>query len=74
MNVYTLFAMDDEPETRVIGEMGHEIVGVYESLDDAKKVAEQYKCNRDALLIVRSVVGGASFRSEEVWKWDIRED
>lgn len=74
MNVYTLFAMDEEPETRVRGEMGHDIIGVYESFTDARDVADQYTCNHDALLIMRTVLGGTSFSSEEVWRWNIQQD
>ncbi len=74
MNVYTLFALDEEPETRVIGEFGHEIIGVYATQGEAREVADQYTCNHDSLLIVKSVVGGPSFSSEEVWRWKFGQD
>ena len=74
MNVYTLFAMDEEPETRHVGEFGHGIIGVYATQGKAREIADQYKSNYDSLLIVRSVVGDASFRSKEVWRWSFTEE
>ena len=59
MNVYILFALDEEPETRV-GEFGHEIIGVYATQGEALEVADQYTCKHNSLLIKKSVLGDAS--------------
>ena len=72
MNIYTLFAIDEEPETRLRGDKCHDIIGVFESFTQAHEVAVRYKCNHDTLLITRSVLGGIYFSSEEVWRWDIQ--
>ena len=42
-HTYTVYAMDEEPETRVLGEFGHIIIGVFDSFDAAKEIAQQYK-------------------------------
>ena len=74
MNVYTLFAMDEEPGSRVIGEFGHDIIGVYDCMIEAIKVAETYKCNHEALLITVTTLGGTSFNSKELWRWSFSAD
>ena len=73
MNVYTLFAMDEEPGTRVTGEFGHEIIGVFESYDEAVKEGLYYSDNHEALLITMTTLGGSNFNSKEVWKWNSSE-
>lgn len=78
MNIYTLFAIDEESSSRHLwlsgsdaGEWGHAIIGVYKTLADARKVADQVKRDHDALLIVSSALGAKSFSSQEVWRWSI---
>ncbi len=68
-NIYMLFAMDEEPDTRVLGEFGHRIVGVYESVECALKVAEDCMRYHSTLLIIESPLGGPCFGSKEVFKW-----
>lgn len=80
---YTVYAMDEEPGTRVAGEFGHEIIGVFDSLAGAIEVAQQYKQYDNVIVMKNQLFGltGASWdsvaynqRSEEVWRWCAEND
>jgi hypothetical protein len=73
MNVYTLITMDEEPGSRVIGEFGHEIIGVYESVEHAIKIAEDHMRSSRTLLLIESPLG-ESHQSREVFKWGEMEE
>jgi|DEB0MinimDraft_10_1074344.scaffolds.fasta_scaffold41564_4 hypothetical protein len=75
-DVYILFALDEEPGKRCTGEFGHDIIVVYESLEEAKSAASEFMDGRffDDLLVYRSVVGGEILSSEEVWRWSYGQD
>ena len=72
---YTVYAMDEEPETRQLGEFGHIIIGVFDSFDAAKAIAEQYK-QYENLYIMENVLIGSTAEwqsvrctSKEVWRY-----
>ena len=60
MDIYTLFGMYNEPYVLKAGEFGHEIIGVYTSLNEAREIASQPKYTDDysVLVIYKSIVGG----------------
>ena len=76
MDIYTLFGMDNEPYVLKAGEFGHEFIGVYTSLNEAREIASQPKYTDDysVLVIYKSIVGGPDRSSKEVWRWTYEQD
>ena len=73
---YTVYGMDEEPETRVLGEFGHIIIGVFDSFDAAKEIAEQFKQYENVIIMENVLFGltGAAWQSvrctsKEVWRF-----
>lgn len=71
--IYTLFLMDQEPESRSVGEFGHDIIGVYEDVACAiKAIEDRMRSTKrgvlETFLITETTFGGTSFDSKEVFK------
>lgn len=71
--VYVLMALTPEPMSLIVGEMGHEIVGIYSDLQQAQKVARQLAEEIDFLGIYASKMNhdpkdATDFRTREVYR------
>lgn len=82
-HTYTVYALDEEPAVRFANEFGHEVIGVFDSFDAAKAIAEQYKQYDNVIIMENCLFGltGASWqsvshkhRSKEVWRWCAEND
>jgi hypothetical protein len=79
---YTVYLMDEEPETRMCGEFGHIVAGVFDTFEAAKSIAEQFKQYDHVIIMENQIAGltGAAWQSisvngaKEVWRWDATND
>lgn len=82
MTTYTVYLMDEEPSTRMCGEFGHIIAGVFDSFKFAKKVAEEYTSDYNNIIIMENNIFGLSGKpwgsieheSKEVWRYCAAND
>ena len=76
--------MDEAPETRMRGEFGHIVAGVFDTFEAAKSIAKQLvDMQYDHVIIMENQIAGltgAAWQSisvngaKEVWRWDATND